>query len=94
MAIIQIGVIESLHGQVSVIHADGSTEVLQVGSEVYADDTVITADEGTASIRFIDGTARAFGPELTATLDSEIFDPSSVANPCLLYTSDAADELT
>ncbi|MEN8108534.1 MAG: retention module-containing protein, partial [Pseudomonadota bacterium] len=81
MASIKIGAVENLHGQVSVIHADGSTEVLQPGNAVYADDTVITAEDGTASIRFLDGSTYILGPDFTAILNSDIFDPAGFSQP-------------
>ena len=74
MAIIQIGTVEGLQGEVSVVHPDGTAEPLNSGSAVYADDTVITAQDGAATIRFSDGTLYSVGPDFTARLNSELFD--------------------
>jgi len=90
MAIIQIGVIESLVGQVSVIHADGSAELLQAGSVIHAGDTVITAEDATAGIRFIDGSVYSLGPEFMARLDSDIFDPIGFASSSQSMSADGA----
>jgi T1SS-143 domain-containing protein len=90
MAIIQIGVIESLDGQVSVMHVDGSTELLQAGSAIYAGDTVITAEEATAGIRFLDGSLYTLGPEFTARLDSDIFDPAGFVTSIQSSSADGA----
>jgi T1SS-143 domain-containing protein len=88
MAIIQIGFIESLDGQVSVMHTDGSTELLQAGSAIYAGDTVITAEDATAGIRFLDGSVYSLGPDFTARLDSGIFDPAGLTGSAQQLSAD------
>lgn len=84
MARILIGSVESLHGQASVRHADGSTELLHDNSLVYTDDVVLTGKDSRVSLVFWDGSRMEIGPEFTATLDQGLFNPAA-------YTLAAAD---
>ncbi|UCC56238.1 MAG: retention module-containing protein, partial [Gammaproteobacteria bacterium] len=77
MARIQIGEVGSLQGTVHVVRADGSTETLQVGSPVYADDVVKTGDDSTVQITFLDKSDIRLGSDFTAILNKDIFDPAA-----------------
>jgi hypothetical protein len=77
MARIQIGEVGSLQGTVYVVHADGSTDILQVGSPVYADDVIKTGDDSTVQITFLDESDIRLGPDFTAILNKDIFDPAA-----------------
>ncbi len=71
----QAGIVDSLQGDVRVIHADGSTDVLQTGSPVFADDVIVTGDNARASILLLDGSTLNVGPEFSARLDDALLPP-------------------
>ena len=72
MARTQAGIVDSLHGTVRVIHADGSTEILQAGDPVYADDRIITGAGAGARIDLLDGSTLTLGPDFSARLDDAL----------------------
>ncbi|MDH3899567.1 MAG: retention module-containing protein, partial [Gammaproteobacteria bacterium] len=77
MARSQIGEVGSLEGTVHVVRADGSTDTLQVGSPVYADDVIRTGDDSAVQITFLDKSDIQLGPDFTAILSKDIFDPAA-----------------
>jgi Ca2+-binding RTX toxin-like protein len=72
MARTQAGIVDSLHGAVRVIHADGSTDILRVGDPVYADDRIITGAGAGARIDLLDGSTLTLGPDFSARLDEAL----------------------
>ena len=72
MARTQAGIVDSLHGTVRVIHADGSTQILQAGDPVYADDRIITGTGAGAHIDLLDGSTLTLGPDFSARLDDAL----------------------
>jgi Ca2+-binding RTX toxin-like protein len=79
MARIQAGIVDSLHGAVRVIHADGSTEILQTGDPVYSDDRIITGAGAGVRIDLPDGSTLTLGPDFSARLDTALLaEPDSL----------------
>ncbi|MGB5441566.1 MAG: retention module-containing protein, partial [Gammaproteobacteria bacterium] len=78
MATVTIGKIGNIEGSVEVVHADGSKGSLEQGALVYADDAISTAEDSNARIEFLDGTAMNIGPEFTAILGKDVFDPALI----------------
>ena len=75
MARIQAGVVDSLHGHVRVIHADGSSEVLQADIPVYADDLIVTGEHARAEILLLDTSTLSLGPDFSAHLNDALLPP-------------------
>ncbi|MDH3901338.1 MAG: retention module-containing protein, partial [Gammaproteobacteria bacterium] len=93
MASIQIGEVGSLQGTVRVERADGSTDTLQLGSPVYADDVIRTGGDSAVQITFLDKSDFQLGPDFTAILNKDIFDPAAatVATPIGVASSIEGD---
>lgn len=71
----QAGIVDSLHGHVRVIHADGSTDVLQIDSPVFEHDVIVTGDNAGAGILLLDGSTLNLGPDFSAYLDDSLLPP-------------------
>ena len=56
----QIGTVTGATGDVTVTHADGSTEALAQGSPIYENDRIVTAQDASVQIEFVDGTLKTF----------------------------------
>lgn len=63
------GVLLTSAGGLSAISADGQSRVLQKGSMLYSGDTVFTARDGRADIRFTDGSQVSLRPETHFRID-------------------------
>ncbi|MEP1443247.1 MAG: tandem-95 repeat protein [Hyphomicrobiales bacterium] len=75
-----IGQVEELSGGATVQRADGTTEQLQVGTKVFSNDVVQTADGSKLSLTFVDGTIFTLASASRMILDELIYDPSSTEN--------------
>jgi Ca2+-binding RTX toxin-like protein len=72
-----IGAVETLEGNATVVHTDGTSEKLQTGSEIYQDDVIETDGDGTLGLLLADGTVLAVGPDSRMTIDEFVYDSSS-----------------
>jgi hypothetical protein len=59
-----------------VAGAPGAEKPLEVGGVVFADDRVVTNEDGVGQIQFVDNTRLVIGPGSTLTLDRFVYDPS------------------
>jgi hypothetical protein len=75
-----IGQVESLSGEATVQHSDGTVETLTPGSKIFADDVVQTGADGRLSITFVDGTIFSLSASSRMVIDQLIYDPASQAN--------------
>ena len=75
-----IGQVEELAGTATVQRADGTTETLQVGTKVFQNDVVQTADGSKVSVTFVDGTIFTLASASRMILDELIYDPNSSEN--------------
>lgn len=81
-----VGTINSASGTITARAPDGSERELNSGDEVYAGETVVTADAGTAVIEFTDGSTRGLASGSEVTLEAPV--PTLVAE-----AADASDAL-
>lgn len=72
-----IGKIEVLKGDVTVTHADGTSEVLAVGSDVYQGDQIETGTDGSIGVVLLDNTTFSMGEAGHMTLDEMVYDPAT-----------------
>ncbi|QEX22565.1 hypothetical protein FRZ61_24970 [Hypericibacter adhaerens] len=75
-----IGQISAAPQPVHVTHADGSSEDLGVGGQIYADDVIHTPADGGVEIVFVDGTKFTLGGNAEMQIDKLIYDPAGSDN--------------
>ncbi|MEL6961877.1 MAG: putative Ig domain-containing protein, partial [Pseudomonadota bacterium] len=72
-----IGHVETVSGEVIITRADGSQVVATVGTPVFEDDVVVTADGGAIGLRFIDGMTLSLGSDARMVLDEFAYNPEA-----------------
>ncbi|SCA55257.1 hypothetical protein MTBPR1_10504 [Candidatus Terasakiella magnetica] len=72
-----IGTVESISGTVSVTHADGSSDVLQVGAKIYQGDTIETDATGGVGITLADTSSFSLGENSEMVMDEMVYDPGN-----------------
>ena len=72
-----IGVVQLLHGGVTVHHVDGTTETLHQGATVYQGDLLQTGADGAIGLVFADRSTFSLGHDGRMVLDSLVYDPQS-----------------
>ncbi|MFT6556759.1 FecR domain-containing protein [Sneathiella sp.] len=72
-----VGTIESLEGQATVQHADGTSEILQPGSDIYQNDIIETGSDAVLGVLMKDGSVLGIGESSRMTIDEFVFDNSS-----------------
>ncbi|MGD9000553.1 MAG: retention module-containing protein, partial [Granulosicoccaceae bacterium] len=75
-----IGFIGALTGSAIARGADGVERALQIGDPVYTNEVIITGELSTVVVDFVDGTRLDLGRESQAVLDSDVFDPATLAD--------------
>ncbi|WP_300034477.1 Ig-like domain-containing protein [uncultured Roseobacter sp.] len=75
-----IGQVETVNGEATVQRTDGTVEVLQVGSRIYEQDVIQTADGAAVSVTFVDGTIFTLASASRMVIDELIYDPESTEN--------------
>ena len=75
-----IGQVESLSGEATVQHSDGTVETLGQGSKIFANDVLQTGADGRLSVTFVDGTIFTLSPGSRMVVDELIYDPAGQAN--------------
>lgn len=72
-----IGQIETSEGSITAVHADGTSETLQVGSPVFQGDVIRTADGSSVGITFKDDSTFSLDENGEMTLDEMVYDPDT-----------------
>ncbi|MEH6497622.1 MAG: FecR domain-containing protein, partial [Pseudomonas marincola] len=72
-----VGAVETMEGSATVRHTDGTSEPLLIGDEIYKDDIIETASDGTLGILMGDGSVIGVGPGSRMTIDNFVYDVSS-----------------
>ncbi len=75
-----VATVTHLSGLLSARHADGSSKVLAVGSQVQPGDTLATARETYARIRFLDATEVVLRPGSQVKVESFFYDQAKPEN--------------
>ncbi|OIQ81330.1 hypothetical protein GALL_369020 [mine drainage metagenome] len=77
VALHAIGVVQNLHGTVTVHHVDGSTDTLHQGATVYQGDVLQTGADGAVGLVFADRSTFSLGHDGRMVMDSLVYDPQS-----------------
>ncbi|MEH6405087.1 MAG: FecR domain-containing protein, partial [Sneathiella sp.] len=72
-----VGTIETIEGSATVRHTDGTSEVLQPGSDIYKDDIIETGGDGTLGLLMVDGSVLGVGPGSRMAIDNFAYDAST-----------------
>ena len=72
-----VGLVESIEGLVTVLHADGAETELALGSPLYLNDQITTGESAAVSVRFVDRTSFSIGEDSRLTIDEYIYDPTT-----------------
>lgn len=75
-----IGQVETLQGAAFVQRSDGTSEQLDIGTKVFQNDVVSTADGSTVSLTFVDGTIFSLSSGSRMILSELIYDPQGSQN--------------
>ncbi|WP_299968948.1 Ig-like domain-containing protein [uncultured Roseobacter sp.] len=75
-----IGQVETLQGEVTVQRFDGTVETLDVGGQIYGNDVLSTAQGGSVSVTFEDGTVFTLAASSRMVIDELIYDPDATDN--------------
>lgn len=89
------GRVETLTGNITVRHLDGSTASLLEGDEIFMGDTLEVSDKGSIGMIFADDTTMSLGSGAEMTIDEMVYDPAgedgslalSVANGVFSFVS-------
>lgn len=90
-----IGAVEELSGDVTIIHADGTSETATLGTPIYQGDVIETKADGAINVLFLDETSMAVSENARMAIDEYQFDPEtesgttnlSVLRGVFVYTS-------
>ncbi len=72
-----VGLVESIEGLVTVLHADGAETELALGSPLYLNDQITTGEYAAVSVRFVDKTSFSIGEDSRLIIDEYIYDPTT-----------------
>lgn len=72
-----VGAIEELHGEATVIRADGSSEPVTLGTPIFEGDVIETSQTGGVNILFIDETSMAVSEGARFAVKDYSFDPET-----------------
>ncbi|MCF8481014.1 MAG: FecR domain-containing protein [Rhodospirillum sp.] len=72
-----IGQVETLSGAVTVLHPDGTRDLLEAGDPIHQDDRIETGGDGSVGVTFVDASTLSLGANGTMVLDQFVFDPAS-----------------
>ncbi|MEL7252725.1 MAG: Ig-like domain-containing protein [Pseudomonadota bacterium] len=75
-----IGQVETIEGAAQVQRADGTIEDLSFGMKVFQNDVVSTADGGSLSVTFLDGTIFTLSANSRMVLDELVYSPGGDDN--------------
>lgn len=73
----KVGVIGAANPQVFVQQADGSKKLLNVGDDIFLNDTLSTDGKGSAQLMFLDKSALTISPESAVKIDEFVYDPAA-----------------
>ncbi len=72
-----VGRVESLQGQATVTHPDGTKEALAEGASIHQGDVIETSADGAVNIVFIDETSFAVSRNAKLAIDQYVYNPST-----------------
>ncbi len=72
-----VGAVEEISGEATVIHADGTSEEMTLGTPIYQGDIIETSGDGAVNLVFIDETSMAVSSNARLSVDEYQFDPST-----------------
>ena len=72
-----IATVEDMTGEVWVIRFDGSRVALEIGMPVYQEDTVITGEQATVGLRFVDDMSFSLGNDARMVLEEFHYEPDT-----------------
>jgi len=72
---VPVGQVETIEGNVRVLHADGTTELLEQDGPVFKGDVIETGDDATVNIVLADGTKIAMDPGARLAISEFIYEP-------------------
>ena len=84
---IEIGVTAAVRPNVHGTPPDQETRILTVGTDLYADESVITSKQGQTHLLFVDGSTLSMGPGSEVTLDHFVYDPDRKAGELVVSAS-------
>jgi hypothetical protein len=73
----RIGVTQATDGEPRGRPPGGVDRVLRVGTDVQANEIILTSDNDRAHLIFLDGTTLTVGPNAQLTIDKFVYDPDS-----------------
>ena len=73
----RIGVTQATEGEPRGRPPGGADRVLRVGTDVQANEVILTASNDRAHLIFLDGTTLTVGPNAQLTIDKFVYDPDS-----------------
>jgi len=90
-----IGQVSEVKGGATVLHTDGTTEPLTVGTKILLGDKITTDADGAVNIKFSDESSFAVSKNADLTIDEYVYDPAtdsgaqnfSLARGVFLFTS-------
>ncbi len=79
-----IGEVIGIRGQARAVSDKGARE-LEQGDSVYQGEQIVTSEDSSVEIRFLDGTLLSQGPDSILSLDEYIFDPGDMDSSVLSF---------
>ena len=71
-----VGEVVQLQGAVSIQRADGTQVAVEVGTPVFQDDLVVTADDAAVGMTFDDGSSFSLGSDARLVIDQLVYSPA------------------
>lgn len=83
-----IGSISAVRGRVTCVDENGNARLLRHGEPVFADDTLIAAQDAAATVRLSSGARLQVAPGKLVVLDSDVFETGESADDGSLRLAD------
>ncbi|MCB1457261.1 MAG: FecR domain-containing protein, partial [Nitratireductor sp.] len=83
--LLKIGKVQTLEGEATATHSDGTKSVLAVGEAVYQGDIVETGDGSKLGVSFIDNTVFSMSANARMVLNELIFDPAAAGKSSMVF---------
>lgn len=88
-----IGSISTIRGRVTCVDENGNARLLRRGEPVFADDTLIAAQDAAATVRLSSGARLQVAPGKLVVLDSDVFETEESADDSSLRLEDVQQVL-
>ena len=85
---LRIGIADTVNGDVTVIHPDGSSVALATGDAILAGDRLQTGEDGDVAVIFADESVMALGPDSDLVIDEMVYDPAGPEGSMLMTVSE------